>query len=441
MDKESAIAALYEALALTPENLPLRQYLAQSLMQLARYEDAVEVFKVGLKLSIAEISLEQGLASAFSQLGRNSEALAILETLGTRPNCPPQVHFDYAKLLLGENDIRAARTAYQRAITAAPELADAELGQRLGAAPSVWNDTESEAEDESQPATSDFEKPEYGFENVGGMLDVKEQIRRKIIQPMQNPEIYEAYGKKIGGGILLYGPPGCGKTHIARATAGEVDANFISVGINDVLNMWIGESEKSLHELFEQARDKAPCVLFFDEVDALGASRNDMKKSAGRQLINQFLSELDGVNVNNDGLLILAATNTPWHLDSAFRRPGRFDRIVFVPPPDTPARAEILRIHLKGKPVDVIDFDALAKKSKQFSGADLKACIDEAIDEKLEESLAKGALQPVTTKELQKAIKRHKPTTKEWFSTARNYALYSNQGGHYDDILEYLKTK
>src|SRR5690606_1949192 len=214
-----------------------------------------------------------------------------------------------------------------------------------------------------------------------------------------------------------------------------------SVGISDVLNMWIGESEKNLHALFEQARENAPCVLFFDEVDALGASRTDMRQSAGRNLINQFLSELDGISANNEGLLVLAATNAPWHLDSAFRRPGRFDRIIFVPPPDETARAEILRIQLKGKPVGEIDFEQLAKKSKDFSGADLKACVDEAIEARLEEALASGNMAPVTGKELLKAIKHHRATTREWFATARNYALNSNQGGHYDDILDYLKLR
>ena len=148
----------------------------------------------------------------------------------------------------------------------------------------------------------------------------------------------------------MYGPPGCGKTFLSRATAGEVQARFLSVGLSDVLDMWIGNSERNLHELFQQARRNKPCVVFFDEVDALGASRSDMRHSGGRHLINQFLSELDGIEANNDGLLILAATNAPWHLDNAFRRPGRFDRIVFVPPPDQPARASIVQLMLSGKP-------------------------------------------------------------------------------------------
>jgi transitional endoplasmic reticulum ATPase len=164
-----------------------------------------------------------------------------------------------------------------------------------------------------------------------------------------------------------------------------------------------------------------------------------MLKSGGRQIINQFLSELDGVASSNEGVLVLAATNAPWHLDPAFRRPGRFDRILFVPPPDQDARASILRLLLKGKPVGEIDFDALAKKSDGFSGADLKAVIDVAVEAKLRDAMKAGSLQPLTGRDLMESIKRHKPTVRDWFQTARNHALYANQSGLYDDILAYMK--
>jgi SpoVK/Ycf46/Vps4 family AAA+-type ATPase len=148
---------------------------------------------------------------------------------------------------------------------------------------------------------------------------------------------------------------------------------------------------------------------------------------------------MDGVDSNNDGVLILAATNAPWHVDPAFRRPGRFDRVLFVPPPDADARASILQLHCREKPQDTIDFQQVAKQAEQFSGADLKAIVDAAVEQKLREAMKAGIPQPLTTKDLLTAVKGLKPTTREWFTSARNYALYSNQGGLYDDVLKYLK--
>ena len=157
--------------------------------------------------------------------------------------------------------------------------------------------------------------------------------------------------------------------------------------------------------------------------------------------INQFLSELDGVEYSNEGVLILAATNAPWHLDSAFRRPGRFDRIIFIPPPDEEARKVILDIHLKNKPVEKIDYAKIAKATNRYSGADLKAIVDIAIESKLDESMEQGRPVPITTKDLMKAANQHKSTTTEWFETAKNYALFANESGLYDEIIQYLKIK
>lgn len=203
----------------------------------------------------------------------------------------------------------------------------------------------------------------------------------------------------------------------------------------------MGNSEQKLHAIFEYARAHTPCVLFFDEVDALGAKRTDLRQSSARTVINQFLAELDGVDAKNDGVLILAATNSPWHLDSAFRRPGRFDRIIFVPPPDEPGRAAILQVLLKGKPQDNVDVAAVAAKATHCSGADLKAVVDTAVEGKLAKALKTGRPEPLTTKDLVRAAKRVKPSTREWFATAKNHALYANEGGVYDDILDYLNMR
>ncbi len=167
------------------------------------------------------------------------------------------------------------------------------------------------------------------LDDVAGMEEAKREFRLRIVAPLTHPELHAAYGGSVGGGVLLYGPPGCGKTLLARAAAGEAGAAFLAVGIEEILDMWLGASERNLHDVFVEARRQAPCVLFFDEVDALGARRADLRASGGRSVVNQFLAEMDGVQGANEGVLVLAASNAPWHLDAAFRRPGRFDRVLF----------------------------------------------------------------------------------------------------------------
>jgi len=442
---DEALQALREALRASPNNIALRQHFAEMLLSHGLAEEAEKEFREGLGLAPNSLGLKFGLARSFYQQGKQNHALVIIEDLARNPGSSARVYLLHARLLAGIGEIEKAVSEYRRAVELDKSVTDTELAARLGIGA---DERESEVvegkvraawDEEPERVEREIERPKITFKDVGGMERVKEEIRLKIIHPLTHPEIYKAYGKPIGGGILMYGPPGCGKTYLARATAGEIKAGFISVGINDVLDMWIGRSERNLHELFEQARNHKPCVLFFDEVDALGASRGDMRQHAGRQLINQFLAEMDGVQYSNEGVLILAATNAPWHLDSAFRRPGRFDRIVFVPPPDAGARATILRLQTRGKPLEEIDYDHLAKKCENFSGADLKALVDIAIEKKLQEAMKTGTPKPLTTKDLAGAAAQQRPTTKEWFATARNYALYSNQGGIYDDILQFLK--
>jgi SpoVK/Ycf46/Vps4 family AAA+-type ATPase len=438
---------LREAVRLAPANIPLRQHLAEFLLKSGQADEAEKEYRDALALAPESADLKLGLARAFHQQGKDKEALVIVESLVNQPKTAGAAFVLHARLLFRAGDVEQAVRQYRRGVDEDPSVADPDLAGRLGIGSEAGSGAEvvegrlRAAREDLASAAAHVERPRITFKDVGGMEGVKEEIRMKIIQPMLHPELFRAYGKKIGGGILTFGPPGCGKTHLARSTAGEVKANFIAVGISDVLDMWIGNSERNLHELFEQARRNRPCVLFFDEVDALGASRSDMRASAGRHLINQFLSEFDGLGADNEGILILAATNAPWHVDPAFRRPGRFDQVLFVPPPDRDARAEILRIQLRGKPVDDIDHAQVASRTEGCSGADLKAVVDRAVEAKLREAIKAGKPQPIGTKDLLHAAKAVKPSTAEWFATARNYALYSNQGGVYDDVLRYLKLR
>jgi len=444
---EDSLEALRKALEVSPDNVPLRQHLAELLMQRGEAGQAEEAYREALALDAENVGLKIGLAKAYRQQGKQSHAMVIVEELVKRRDAPPEAIMLHARLLLHDGDVRFAVAQYRSAVEQDPALADAELAAALGidADPERSDVVDGRVragwEGDPQEIGIEVDRPTIDFGDVGGMERLKEEIRMKILYPLAHADLFRSYGKTIGGGILMYGPPGCGKTYLARATAGEIGSGFIAVGINDVLEMWMGNSERNLHELFEQARRNRPCVLFFDEVDALGASRSDMRQSAGRMLINQFLAEMDGVKSSNDGVLILGASNAPWHLDTAFRRPGRFDRVLFVPPPDAEARAGILRIVCRDKPQRDVDFDLVARKLAEFSGADLKAVVDVAIERKLEAAMKSGQVEPIVTKDLLQSARQVRPTTKEWFATARNYAVYSNQGGVYDDILDYLGLK
>lgn len=434
---ESTIDSLREALKHSPNNTPLRLLLADTLLGLNRLEEAEAEYTQVLKFA-NDTKAKIGLAKVFYRKGNYSACNVILEEFIESGRADIEALVLYAKGLLKENSVAKAIDTYKRVLSINPDFYDEELDSQLRV---KGGPAESEPEEDVEYDSRFLQKPSINFSDVGGMDAVKKEIELKIIKPLLHPELYKAYGKKIGGGILLYGPPGCGKTFLAKATAGQVNARFISVGLNDILDMWVGNSEKNLHEIFELARYNTPCILFIDEIDALGASRSDMKQSAGRHLINQFLQELDGIDTSNEGVLIIGATNTPWNLDPAFRRPGRFDRIVFVPPPDEATRESILKLKLKNKPTDAIDYSQLARKTENYSGADIDAVIDIAIELKLESSFTDGVPKPIETKDLLNAVKKHKASTQEWFTTAKNFAMFANDSGLYDDILSYLKIK
>ena len=277
------------------------------------------------------------------------------------------------------------------------------------------------------------------FKDVGGMDDVKEQFRINIILPLKNPHLFRTYGKRVGGGILLFGPPGCGKTYLSRALAGECNATFYGVGIHEILDKFLGESEKHMHSLFETARRNAPAVIFLDEIDLLGHKRTD--DSWGRALrgaTNVLLSELDNVGNPDKPVLVVGATNTPWSVDTALRRPGRFDRIIFVPPPDQIAREEILKLHLREKPMEDIDYRRIASKLDKFSGADIRDLIDRAVELAIRRAMRSGRTEPVTNADLLSIAKEMRPSTIEWLATANDYVKYSNQSGLYDRVKEYI---
>jgi transitional endoplasmic reticulum ATPase len=449
----SRLHSLREALAVSPHNVPLLLLFGQACLDELSFEEARAAYDRILRSDPGHDEAKLGIARVLYLSGNTSEAVVRTEALTEANPGFAEAWMLLSRLAVAEGDRSLAVQYYQKAVKLSPNLSDPvierdiQIGQTTkpavppaNLAPDVEPDTgefvgEFERESDSLP---DIEKPEVSFANVGGMEDIKEEIRMKIIYPLKNRALFKAYGKKLGGGVLLYGPPGCGKTLISKATAGEIQANFISIGIHQVLDLYVGNSEKNLHQSFQLARENPPAILFFDEVDALAADRKDFRQSAIRTMINQFLAEMDGNIGSNEGILILGATNAPWHLDAAFRRPGRFDRIIFVPPPDESAREAIIEILARNKPFKRLEAKALAKRTKEFSGADLQSIFDVATERALSRAMKEGRVVPLTTEDLLLACKGMKPSTRAWFESAKNYALYANQGGFYDDVLTFL---
>ena len=291
----------------------------------------------------------------------------------------------------------------------------------------------------SLPGDWEVERADVCLADVGGMVEVKNRLEASFLAPMRNPELRRLYGKSLRGGLLLYGPPGTGKTFIARAIAGEMGAGFLSVTLTDILDHYMGISENNLHRIFQKARNHAPCVLFLDEIDALGIKRSLTRNSGMRSVVNQLLEELDGIGNDNDGVYILAATNTPWDIDPALRRPGRLDRTLLVLPPDEPARATILHTHLRERPVEGIDLQVLAPMTEGLTGADLSHVCDSAAEKALIDSVRTGRPRLMNMQDMYAAIQEVHPSTGPWFETARTVIEYADSSGEYADLREWMK--
>jgi len=249
-----------------------------------------------------------------------------------------------------------------------------------------------------------IEIPEVKWEDIGGLDKIKQELREAVELPIEHPEYFEEMGIEPPKGVLLYGPPGCGKTLLAKAVATESEANFISVKGPEILSKWVGESEKAVRKIFRKARQAAPCVVFFDEIDAIAPARGYRYGDSGvtDRIVNQLLTEMDGL-VLLKGVVILAATNRPDILDPALLRPGRFDRILYVPAPDEKARYEIFKVHTRHMPLsEDVDLHELARITEGYTGADIAAVCREAAMTALREA---GKPTKVSMKHFQAALK------------------------------------
>ena len=288
----------------------------------------------------------------------------------------------------------------------------------------------------------DVENSALTLDDVGGMNEVKSAIELQFLGPLRRPDLREVFGTSLGGGLLMYGPPGCGKTFIARAVAGHMGASFLNITVADVLDMYVGSSERNMRELFLMARRKAPIVVFFDELDAIGMRRQSSGSSQStRNTTNQLLSELDGIGADNEGVYILAATNRPWDLDTALRRPGRFDRAILVLPPDEEARRAIFRHHLKSRPVTGIDLGELARRSDGLTGADIAGVCERSTEAAMAESMRSGKIRMITMGDILGVLRGTRSSAGTWFASARNVVAYANADGEYEDLRKYMVAR
>jgi len=431
------ITAIEAAVRAAPDSAPLRLHLAQLLIDDGQAQRAIA--EIGTVLASDPASAE----------AKRMLTLALSASAGAAPTNAP------------------ASTPAAPASPAAPSPSATEPAPAAASGDLDWKRLEAEIGVEIDPPfvtdgagatepayvtigeesddTAFFEEPEsekITLDDVGGLIDVKERLRLAFLEPMRNPEIAKAYGKSLRGGLLLYGPPGTGKTFLARAVAGELDAHFLSVSVADVLDGVMGESEKNVRRIFDRARELAPCVLFIDELDALGGKRSGYSNVGWmRNVVNQLLQEMDGVGTNNDGVFLLAATNHPWDVDSALLRPGRFDRILLVTAPDAPARAAIVKHALKGRPIAGIDLDEVVTRTHGFSGADLTHLAATAAEKAMSESLATGVLRPINMHDMRAALDEIKPSIGPWLQSARNVVDFANLDGRYDDLKDYLEAE
>ena len=411
---ERLIESLAAAVRAAPDDLPLRLHLAGLLVEADRGAEAVEHVATALAKDPTSAQARELMARA---MGTAPGEAAI----DAAPAAPPADSSDDAP--------PAKPSSFDW------HAAESDLGETVGP---MFVDGSTE---DPGPSAYDVETAGVRLADVGGLTEVKKRLEASFLAPLRNPELRALYGKSLRGGLLLYGPPGCGKTFLAKAVAGELGASFLHVSLADVLDMYIGQSERNVKELFEVARTSAPCVLFLDELDAIGGKRSLNRSSGARTTVNQLLTELDGVGSDNEGVFVLAATNHPWDVDPALRRPGRLDRTLLVLPPDREAREAILRTHLRDRPVERIDTRRLAKATEGFSGADLAHLCESASENALMESVGSGQVRMIGMADFDQALSEIRPSIGPWVETARNVALYANASGEYDELATWLRKR
>lgn len=278
--------------------------------------------------------------------------------------------------------------------------------------------TQRDSDGEEPPDAASFleDPPDLDFEDVGGMTDLKQTLKDKVVDPLDRPDLYEEYDLGVVNGVLLYGPPGTGKTYITRALAGKLSYNFIDLTPSDITSSLVGEAADNVGDLFDTARSNQPCLVFIDEIDAIAGERSGgaQKTQSERQMVNQLLTEL--TEIQGEDVIVVAATNLLESVDDAIKRSGRFDERIEVPPPDGTARVAILRVHLRDRPVlpEEVVWDTIRERTEGYSASDMELIATNAARQALQDARDQDEIQHITQSHLERAIRETEPSLNNW---------------------------
>ncbi|MEM2909185.1 MAG: AAA family ATPase [Candidatus Bilamarchaeaceae archaeon] len=442
---DKSISDYTKAAELDPHNPFIYNNRGDAYYRKQDYQSAIKDYDKAIQLNSSYLKAYYNRGLSYASLEEYEKAVEDFnKVIELKPDFAEAYHLRGLAKEYG-GDLDGAIVDYEKAIQLNPQLTEAK--QHLESAK-----TKKEQEGKGEGGGTAgaeirmLQKPNMSFADVAGMEKMKEDIRKSIVYPMINPELARKYGKLGGGGILMYGPPGCGKTYLVKSAAGECKAGFINAKLSDLLDMYVGNTEKNIHKVFELARKNTPCILFFDEVDAIGGRRDQQEgQQYMRMAVNQMLYEMDGIEANNENVLVIAATNAPWDVDPALRRSGRFSNTIFAPEPDYASRAEIMKLHAKKRPLSFfIPYRLFALATEGYASSDLKAIVDEAatypwleaffaIQRKTEELVKKGmpkdkaeelakkqvVQRPINIADFTRAIIKKRSSLPPWYEQAK----------------------